>query len=180
MGEFFRALLDVIQYVWPFRIINQWEQGGFYMFGKFQHVVGPGCWPVIPWFTEIRDLSMVPALVSTPKKDITLSDTSTLHFAMTGWVQVTDFNLAVNTIDNYHQTTQELIEAVMCEKCADVDAARLQPDKRARLLADLTRWVNAESEVFGVTVTKLRFTTFVLNVKTIRLLTDTGIGVAGW
>jgi hypothetical protein len=68
---------------------------------------------------------------------------------------------------------------VLAEKIADVAAERLEPQGRRRLIGDLTRWVNEETIVYGVEVTLVRFTTFVLNPKTFRLLQESG-PVAGW
>jgi regulator of protease activity HflC (stomatin/prohibitin superfamily) len=174
MGDFLRVILDSIQYLWPFRLVKPWERGGYYVFGRFWRVVPPGVFPVIPWFTEVMTISVVPAIVETTRQDITLQDGKTvLSFAASAVVQVVDFNLAVNTIDNFHQTTQELIRAVLAEKLAQVDAERLAPEKRGRLLADLRRWIDEEARTFGVEVQKLRFPTFILNARTYRLLQDT-------
>lgn len=174
-GEIFGFIRDVIQFIWPFQIVRQWEMGGVEEFGKFIRVVGPGCWPMIPWFTNIRTISMVPAIVETARQDITLQDGSLLSFATGARVQITDFALAVYTIDNSHQTTQELIRGITSDKLAQVDAGRLAPEKRSRLLTDLTKWVNAESQKFGVTVDSVWFTTFVQNVRTFRLLQDNAV-----
>lgn len=173
MGELARLLVQWIEFLWPLRLVRQWETGGYYWFGRFQHTIGPGCYPVIPWFSEVREISVVPAIIRTARLDITLSDGSSLTFGASAWAKVTDYNKAVNSVDNYTETAEELLAAVLAEKLAQVDAQRVQPEKRARLLSDLERWVNAESLSFGVEITQLRFTTFVTNVRTYRLLQDT-------
>jgi regulator of protease activity HflC (stomatin/prohibitin superfamily) len=125
---------------------------------------------VIPWFTDIHEVSVVPAIVQTPRTDITLADGTPVSFSASAWVQVTDVNLAVNSVDNFQQSTVELITAVCAERLAQIDADRLAPEKRTRFLSDLKRWCNEEANPFGIEVQKLRFASFVMKVKTIRLL----------
>jgi regulator of protease activity HflC (stomatin/prohibitin superfamily) len=170
MGEFFGNILNRLEELWPFRIVRQWERAGYYVVGKFWRVVGPGVYPIIPWFTAVHEVTVVPAIVQTPRTDITLADGTPVSFSASAWVQVTDVNLAVNTVDNFHQTTVELITAVCAERLAGVDADRLSPERRGRFLTDLRRWCNEESNTFGVEVQKLRFASFTMKVKTIRLL----------
>ncbi len=179
MNDLYKLLLDSIAYLWPLRICQPWERGVYTMCGRWTCEVGPGVYPILPWFFELHPVSTVPAIMGTPRQDITLTDGSTLTFSATAEVRVTSASLAVLSVDDYHETTQELIGSVLAEKLAAVDAARLSPDGRGRLLPDLKRWVNEQSLRWGVEVSHLRFTTFVLNVKTIRLLQESG-AVAPW
>lgn len=178
MGDFLRVILDSIQFLWPFRIIKAWESGNYYVFGRYWRTLGPGCYPVVPWFTDVHEVPVVPAIVETARQDITLKDGTVLSFSASAWACVVDVNLAVNTVDDYHQTTQELIRAVLADKLAEVAAERLRPEGRGRLLSDLRRWVDEEARQFGIEISKLRFTSFVTNARTFRLLQDSG--VAPW
>ena len=173
MGDFLRMVLDSIQFIWPLRIVQEWERGGYYLRGRWWREVGPGLYAVLPWFTEVRCISVVPAIVSTGRQDITLSDGTLLSFTASATVRVVNLNLAVNSVDSYTETTQELVSAVLADKLAEVDASRFTPEKRSRLLADLRRWVAPEAATFGVEITQLRFTTFVTNARTFRLMQDT-------
>ena len=179
MSDFLRLVLDSIQYLWPFRRVDLWEKALYIVAGKWQWVVGPGVWPILPWFIEVKVFSVVKGILETPRRDITLRDGTMLSFAASATVQIMDLKAAINTVDAYMETTQELISAVLAEKLAEVEASRVAPDKRGRLLADLRRWVQDEASVFGVEVSKLRFTTFVLNPRTYRLLGD-ATPIAPW
>jgi regulator of protease activity HflC (stomatin/prohibitin superfamily) len=179
MGDFLRIVLDSIQFLWPFRLVRQWERGGFYVCGRWWREVGPGVYPVIPWFMTVTETSVVEAIVGTGRQDITLSDGSMLSFAATATVQVVDVNRALNSVDSYTETTQELLASVLADKLAEVDAARLAPERRGRLFADLRRWVAAEAIAYGVEVRTVRFTSFIVNAKAHRLIVDTNT-VANW
>lgn len=174
MGDFLRVLLDSIQFLWPVGRIQPWERGLYIVCGRWVWEVGPGIYPLLPWFVEVRAENAVLALISTPRQDITLTDGKMLTFASTANVKVTNLRKAYLDVERYHETAQENIAAVLAEKLAEVDAARVTADKRGRLLSDLKRWVNDETQIYGVTVEKLRFTTFVVNARTVRLLQETG------
>lgn len=173
MGDFLRVILDSIQFLWPLDRVRQWERGGYYFCGRWWKEVGPGVYPVIPWFSSVLSISVVPAIVETPRQDITLQDGKTLYFSASATVRVIDLNLAVNSIDNFTQTTQELIAAVLADRLARVRPDRLGPERRSALMRTLREAVTEEARLFGIEVSKLRFTNFVLNAKTIRLLQNT-------
>lgn len=172
MSDFLRLLLDSIQYLWPFRMVKQWERGGYYVLGRWWREVGPGIYPVVPWFTDVTEISVAEAIVGTGRQDITLSDGSMLSFTAAATVGVVDVRLALNVVDSYTETVQELLASVLADKLAEVDAARVTPEKRTRLFADLKRWVAAEALAYGVEVRTVRFTSFIINAKAYRVIID--------
>jgi regulator of protease activity HflC (stomatin/prohibitin superfamily) len=172
LGEIFGFLRDVIQFIWPFKIIKEWERGGVYELGHFIRVVGPGCWPIIPWFTEIIEVPVVPKPIATGRQDITLKSGSTLSFDAAATLRVADVEKALNAIDDYHHSASVLLSSILAEKLADVEPDRFEPSKRGRLFSSLETWVQKECGVYGIEITNLRFTSFVLNARTLRLLID--------
>lgn len=175
MGDFLRVLLEIIQFLWPGRKVMTWEEGCLYILGKYKKKLGPGTYWIIPWFMEIKEFSVVPGIVTTTRQDITLLDGSILHFAASLRVRVSDLALALNTIDSYQETTQELAMNLFADKLADMDAVRLQPENRRRLASDLRRAIANEAKEFGVEVSGVTFTTFVHKPRVIRLLTGTEV-----
>jgi regulator of protease activity HflC (stomatin/prohibitin superfamily) len=175
--DLFRLLIDAIAYVWPFRKISEWEHGCYYICGRYWKTLGRGVYPVVPWFFEIIEVSMVPAIIGTGRQDITLRDGRTLSFSATAWACVTDAAKATNGVDDYRETTQELLTSVLADKLVSVDAERLETEKRGRLLTDLQKWAQAEAEPFGIDISKVRFTSFVLGARTYRVITDQSVGV---
>lgn len=172
MGELVKLIIDALQFAWPFRRVLQWERGGYLVCGRWWKEVGPGVYLVVPWFMDVTEISVAEAICGTARQDITLSDGSMLSFSATCTARVVDVKLAICSVDEYQTTTQELLASVLADKLAEVDAARLAHDKRGRLFADLKRWVAEEARGYGVEVSKVRFTSFVTNVKTHRLLID--------
>lgn len=172
MGELVRLVVEIVTLLWPFRIVEEWERAGYYINGKWRWECKPGLKVVIPWFCNVMPVSMAPGIIGTGRKDITLSDGSTLSFEATATVRVVDVQRALNSVEEFKETGLELLTSVLSERLADVDAERLSPDKRRRLLADIRRWVQEEADEFGLEFTKIRFTSFVQKVPTYRLLLE--------
>lgn len=174
MADFLRLLLDSIAYLWPLRVVKQWERAGYYAFGRWQREVGPGVWPVVPWFCEVYEVSVAEEIVNTPKQDVTLSDGTLLVFSASATIAVVDVKAALNAVQEYDKTAAEAVEAVLAERLAQVNAERLAWESRGRLFADLRRWVQDELTPYGVELRKLRFRSFVVRAKAHRLIVDGG------
>lgn len=179
VGEFLKLVLDSIQFLWPLRVVDQWERGGYYVCGRWWKEVGPGLKVIIPWFTHVETVSVAYALAGTGREDVTMRDGTTLSFSAMATLRVVDVYKALNDVEHYHDSTQELVGSYLADKLAEVEPDRLTPEKRTRLFGDLRRGLAAEAAEFGVEVTKLRFTSLVTNVKTYRLLMDQG-KIAEW
>ncbi len=180
MGAIVEFLKEFASFFWPWDIVQEWEHGVYYRLGRFRRVVGPGGHFAPKWFTKIIVVTRVPAIVKTGRMDLTLSDGTSASFVATASVCVIRPADALNTVDSYQETMSELLESVLADKISEVDHERLAPEKRKRLLTDLTRWVDEEAQAFGVEVKKVRFTTCVLNVRAYRLLNDIGGSTTSW
>lgn len=170
--DFGRFIVEILAYVWPFRMVKEWQRGGYYVLGRWRKEIGPGVWPVVPWFCEVHEVDVCEAIVGTPRQDVTMKDGTMLSFTASATVRVVDVKLALNAVDQYRETAQEAVAAVLAEKLAKVEPDRLDPEKRGRLFADLKTWVADEVAPYGVEVTKLRFTSLIVNAKAHRLIVD--------
>ena len=170
MADFLRILGDWISFLWPLKIVHTWEQGVMFVFGRYWRVVPAGCYVVVPWFMYMHEVSVVPGMLVTPRLDITLLDGTSLSLVASAWHRVVDPNLAVNTIEDYGTTSVELLMSVLADRIARVKPSRLEPENRADLLRDLTGWAATEAAEYGIELTKVRFSTFVLRARTYRLL----------
>lgn len=179
MSEFVRLLLDSIQFLWPFHRVELFERALYTVCGRWQWEVGPGVWPLIPWFCEVDAVAISKGIVGTPWVDITLKDGRLLSCKASAVVRVTNLGRAVNKVDAFMESSQELLHLVVADKMADVAPERLAPEARRRLVSDLQRWVNAKADEFGVEFEDLGFTTFVMAPKPYRFLSDGG-AVSPW
>ncbi len=172
MTTLFQAIIDWLHLLWPLRIVEQWENGVYYVCGKSWKTVGPGLYPLFPWFMDLRTVTVAPRPLQTERIEITLSDDSIVSFAVTASVKVVDAAAALNNIDNYHEATLLIIAAELTDHIARVNLSRLDAARRPRLARDLARWVTKETSKFGVNVSRVRFTSFIRKARVFRLIGD--------
>lgn len=179
MSDLFHLIAQWAEFLWPFRRVQLFERALYTVCGRRQWEVGPGVYPVLPWFCEVDPVAMSKGILVTPRIDVTLQDGKLLSAQVSAVVRVVDLRKAVNNVDAFMESAQELLHAVVADKLSDVAPSRLEPEGRRRLVGDLRRWVNEQAAEFGVEFDQLRFTTFVLNPKPYRVLSD-GAQVAPW
>lgn len=172
MGDFLTTLGQWVKDLWPFRTVAPWERAGLIVFGKWRRELGPGTYPVVPWFMDVHNVSIAKAIIGTGRQDITLMNGEQLSFSATATARVIDVKRAVTTVDDYEETSIELLGSVLADKLSDVESERIEPASRRRLLSDLTRWANAEANEYGLELSKVRFTNFTRKAPVVRLLMD--------
>lgn len=170
--NFVQSIIELLKSFWPFHKVQEWERGEYYVCGIHWKSVAKGVYPIVPWFCEIINVPVKPSVISTPRMDLTLKSGANISFAATAVVQVSDSSKAINEIDNYQESTQEVLAATLADRLVRVKEERLDAENRASLLRDLRDWVNDETSIFGVDTKSVRFTTFVQNAKQLRLLQD--------
>lgn len=177
--DWLKPLVELVAFLWPFRMVKQWERAGYYVNGRWKKELGPGVYPVIWWFQEVWEVSVAEEIVTGRRQDITLSDGTLLSFVAAATIRVVDVRAALNDVQAYKETAVEAVEGVLADRLASVDVGRLEWSKRARLAADLRRWVQDELTRYGVEVTNLRFMTFVTNARAYRLILDAPLARGG-
>lgn len=177
MLELIRFLLDSAGSLIPFRLVWEWERGLRFFVGKYQRTVGPGIHFVIPGLMEVKKLSVVPEIHTTPLQTITLRDNRTLTYSASFTAEVVDPYLAYNKVGHYEETVVELAGRVISQELADADPTRFDParGKRDNLIEEIRRELDEASRKYGVSVTALGLNNFVLGVRTIRLLMDRAV-----
>lgn len=175
LGDFLGRIFDAIEYLWPFRIVEQWERGIYSIFGRAQPtwVVQRGIWPVVPFFITLVTKSVAWAPIKGSRQDVTLKDGSHLTFQAGALVRVSDVYKAVVEVEKYEESTIEILEAVFADKLTtEVDPQRLESNRRGRLLTSLQNWFATDVGRFGIEVDSVWFSMFVHKPKSFRLLGD--------
>ena len=172
MGEFVRLFLDSIAYLWPFRIVMEWERANYYICGRFWKTMKPGLKIVLPFFTEIRSETSVPMVFVTPMQSIMLKDGGTLTFSATITLTVEDLNKAFNKVETWASTSTELASGILAEKLADTDSGKFDPENRGRLIGGCKVTLGNALAEYGVKVHALRFNNFVKNMRVYRLFNE--------
>lgn len=177
MLEVIRLIIDTIGAVVPFRLVFQWQKGLYYFCGRYQFTTGPGLKIICPGLCDVKLVSIVPEIHTTPLQTITLRDGRNLTYSASLTVVVVDANLAWNTLGHFEETVVELAARLVSVGLADAEAKRFDPTRgmRDRLVEELRAEIDAAVKVYGVSVTALGLNNFALGVRTIRLLLDRAV-----
>lgn len=181
MIELVRLAIDLLGNLLPFRIVWQWQRGLFFICGRYQWTTGPGLKLIVPYFMDVKPISITPEISTTPLQTITLRDGKTLAYSASITVIVTDPDRAFNRVGHHTETIVELAARILSEGLADADPERFDParGKRDRLLLEQRDAINEIAIEFGMQVTSLGLNNFVRNVRTFRLLNDPAVLAAG-
>lgn len=172
MNELLRLVLDSVQFLFPLRRCWQWEVGAYYVCGRYWRTVGPGVYPVIPWFCDIKVAASALDTYTTPLQTITTKDGGSLTFSASIKMRVVDAAAAINEAVRYEETALEDASAALADRLAEVDANRLEPESRRALLSSCKDSLNRELGEYGVRIVRLRFTNFARNIRMYRLFGD--------
>lgn len=169
MGDLLRFLLDSIQYLWPFRIVEQFERGVYHVCGRRVAVParlgGPDCrpgipWPIIPFFTDVKIIAIKRTTLVIPKQTIDCLDGQTLTFSASAQVEIEDANLAYNEVDQWAETSTEDVASVLSDKLMRMDAAKFAPEERSKMIGECRRAITGLLATYGVRLVSLRFNNF--------------------
>lgn len=173
ISEIVQLLVSVIEFIWPFKIVHQWERGRFYCFGRMYFgELKPGLYFFIPWFMRIIEVEDAYVPITTPRQDITIKDGRLLSFAAAAQLRVADSDLAINSVEHYHDSAKTLMASFLAQEMVEADPDRFAPDRRKRLFTSLEQRLATEAAKFGVELRDLSFTSFVLAPRAYRLLSD--------
>lgn len=170
LADFIVSSLD---FLWPLKQVQEWENGNIYLFGRYIRTVGPGQYVVVPWFMKLIEVTMVPSVEYTRLQTITMRDQRQLTFRASLTLKVEDAGLAINGVERYQETVKELAGGILAEELATVDPEKFDPrwGRRDRLLELLRDQIDAQTQEWGVRVLAVRFPDFAIGLKTYRLLT---------
>ena len=172
MTDFLRLLVEVAAYLWPFRLVHQWERGCYYVGGRYWRTVGPGVYPVLPYFTDVKELSVVYQEIDLPLQSVAVQSGDILTFSANVGITIADAGLAFNAIDDYQNTVRKSCAGHLADQLATVAERRLDVAARGRLLASLRTTLNTELGKYGITVERIRFTDFAPNARVYRVFND--------
>ena len=177
MPELLRLIIDLLTPLWPLRIVWEWQRGLYYIAGRCMGEVGPGVKAVVPYICDVKCVSIVPEIYTTPLQTITLRDKSNLTYSASLTVVVKNPRAAYNLIGHYEETIVELAARILSDGLADADPERFDParGKRERVIDELRQEINKAASLYGLEITGLGMNNFARNVRTIRLLLDRAV-----
>jgi len=175
--DLIRLLIDVAAAVCPVRVCWTWQRSLYFICGRYQWTGNPGIKFIIPGLCEVKTVSVVPEIYTTPLQTVTLRDGTSLTYSASITVVVRDPAAAYNRLGHYTETVVELAARILSEGLADADPKRFDPARgmRDRLLSEQRDEINAACKEYGLEVTGLGLNNFVRGARTVRLLIDRAV-----
>lgn len=173
MTELVRLIWELASTLVPFRLVRQWEHGVYFWCGRYQFTAHPGLLVVVPYLCDVKCVSMVPEIETTPLQTVTMRDGRTITYSASLTIKVVDAAAAYNRVGHWSETTVELAAGVISEHFGDEDPVRIvdpSRGKRDNVLEEVREEINKKLADYGVVVEAIRLNNFVLNVRTVRLL----------
>lgn len=167
-----QAFVSFIEFAWPFKKVMEWERGSLYWRGHYTKTLGPGTYFCWWWFEDLKTTEVVRDTYKTEVQQITTKDGDTLTFQAAMSIFVDDAALAINNVVRHDETAVEDAAAILADTLADLDAARLEPERRRALLRTCKKLVDDELKEYGLRTGYLRFTNFVRGVRTYHVFGD--------
>ena len=101
--------------------VLEYERGVRYTRGKFSHVLEPGQYWYLPYFTMIHKLDVRPAYVPITGQEALSADGVTLKVSLAANFRIVDPNTAVNHVMNYQQALYLELQLALREIIGAVD-----------------------------------------------------------
>lgn len=174
LADLLNTLVQIAAYIWPFRIINQWERGLYTIFGRiYFRELGPGLYPVIPWFCDVKEIPVSWDYVESGRLDLIIKDGRTLSCEIIAKMRVVQLQVAWVAFHDYEIDRRKMLRAVVSTALREADAERFEPARRGRLLgSSLLKAVQDGAAPIGCEVETVDVTTFILGARTYRLITE--------
>lgn len=174
--NFFTQLLEWIKEMWPLRKVEPWERGFYLIWSQVRRKVGPGIWPVVPYFMDVASLSVAVARAKTPLLTIKLLSGKQLCFSASARVRVVDPELAIVNVQDYQETAGEELEAKLAEALSEAPMDRFDTIQRRRNFITKARAeLNETLAEYGIEVIEIQFTNWIEDERIIRLLQDSAL-----
>jgi regulator of protease activity HflC (stomatin/prohibitin superfamily) len=189
LNELWQLVVNSIEFLWPFKIVNQWERALYLVNG---HVVVPWRWVAcdrdlrtpmtskelppglylrLPFFTDVHSAAISWNYVESHRLDLTLKDGRTASFEAVAKMRLVDIYGAYVGYYDFDVDIVAAFRAAISETLVTADPERFEPERRGRLLGtSLLQATRAAVAPIGHEVESVQVTTFVLQPKVFRLL----------
>ena len=151
------------------RVLNEYERGVMFTFGRFTGVKGPGIIVVWPLAQQMRRMDLRVIVLNVPKQDVITRDNVSVKVNAVVYFRVVDAGRAIiqvaNAFDATSQVAQTTLRSVVGQH--EMDDLLAQRDK---LNADLARILDQATENWGIKVSNVEIKDVDLDESMIRAM----------
>jgi hypothetical protein len=136
LGEFLRWLLDRAYQLWPFRIVEPWEQGLRLFLGRPSSPLGRGLHMFVPLLGDIRTETTVLRALETEVQSVETEDGMALSFSLSLAYRIVDVLAYFTTLHDADASIQNLVQTWAAEEIRTSQAGNID-ERLAGSIRDL-------------------------------------------
>lgn len=188
LSDFLHTLVEFAAFLWPVKVVHQWEAGLYVCAGRVvtpwawvglrrkpfaSHILPAGLYLAVPWVCDVHTVTMTWDYVESGRMDVLLKDGRIVSCEALAKMRVVDPFVAYVEFGDFAMDRPRMLRAVVAETLAEAESDRFAPERRGRLLgSSLLKAVRDAAEPLGHEVETVQVTTFILQPKVLRLLTE--------
>ncbi|MEA3254356.1 MAG: slipin family protein [Candidatus Altiarchaeota archaeon] len=137
-----------------FRVINQYERGVLFAFGRFAGVLDPGLKIIIPIYHSLVKVDTRIKTVDIPKQEVMTKDNVPVNINAVIYFKITDPKKAILNVGDVIYATSKYGQAALRNVTGQATLDELL-SKRQKIAEDLRKLVDEATDPWGVSVTAI-------------------------
>lgn len=132
-------------------ILQEYERGVVFRFGRLSGVKGPGLRVIIPFVDRLLRVDQRVITMDIPTQDVISKDNVTIKVNAVLYFRVLDPAKAIIQVENYHLATNQLAQTTLRSVCGEAELDDLL-SSREQINARIQEIIDAHSEPWGIKV----------------------------
>ena len=151
------------------RVLNEYERGVMFTFGRFTGIKGPGIILVWPFAQQMRKVDLRVIVLNVPKQDVITRDNVSVKVNAVVYFRIIDAGKSIIQVANAYDATSQVAQTTLRSVVGqhEMDDLLAQRDK---LNADLQRILDQSTEVWGIKVSTVEIKDVDLDESMIRAM----------
>ena len=155
------ALLGFLISLSAFKVVNEYERGVKFTFGKFESVMEPGIRLVIPFVQTWERVDMRVKAVDVPQQESITRDNVTVSINAVIYYKVQNAKKAIIEVEKYMYAVQQLAQTTMRNVVGEVDLDELLA-KRDKISRQIREVIDEATDPWGIEVQSVELKDIIL------------------
>ena len=134
-----------------FKVVNEYERGVRFTFGKYDQVLEPGLRTVLPFVQTWHRVDMRVKAVDVPKQESITKDNVTVSINAVIYYKVRDAEKAVIEVERYMYAVKQLAQTTMRNVVGQVDLDELLA-RRDKIAKQIREVIDEQTDPWGIDV----------------------------
>jgi len=152
-----------------FKVLNEYERGVVFTFGRFTGVKGPGLIILIPLIQRMVKVDLRVVVLDVPTQDVISRDNVSVQVNAVVYLRVVDPQLAIIQVANYLEATSQLAQTTLRAVLGKHELDEMLAE-RERLNLDVQKILDAQTDAWGIKVSNVEIKHLDLNESMIRAI----------